>query len=93
MKASGQTTRLIDQAIQELFNSGQLYLLRKAALNRNGSIIPKGNTLFVDPDHRMSNQAQNDFVYRVMKRLEFEHSGSHKIKTLAVDYVHIIVPK
>ncbi len=32
---------------------------------------------------------QNDFVYRFLKRLEFEHKGSHKIKKMAVDYIHV----
>jgi len=91
MRRSGQTTRLIDQAVQELFKKGQLFLLRKAALNRSRSIVPENSDLLVDPDHRMSNQAQNNFVYRVMKRLEAEHYGSHKIKTMTVDYIHITI--
>jgi len=90
MRASGQTTRLIDEAVQHLFNTGQLFLLKKTALNKQRSFIPEGGLLFVDPDHRMSNQAQNNFIYRVMKRLEFEHSGSHKIKTISKDYIHVI---
>lgn len=90
MKRSGQTTRLIDKAIQEFFNKGQLFLLKKTALRRSGSLIPNGHSLFIDPDHLMSNRAQEDFIYRVMKRLEFEHSGSHKIKTINKDYIHVI---
>jgi hypothetical protein len=88
---SGQTTRLIDQAVQVLFNSGGLYLVKKNALRRSSSIVPNGQTLFIDPDHMMSNRAQENFIYRVMKRLEAEHHGSHKIKTINKDYIHVIV--
>jgi hypothetical protein len=90
MRASGQTTRLIDSAIQQLFNTKHLYLLKKQALRRSISIIPAGAMLFVDPDHKMSNQAQQNFIYRVLKRLESEHYGSHKIKTISKDYIHVI---
>jgi len=91
MRRSGQTTRLIDDAVQELFTKGELFLLRKNAISKSSSIVTKTATVFVDPDHRMGNQAQNDFVYRAMRRLEFEHRGSHKIKKLAVDYIHIVI--
>ena len=90
MRRTGKTTRLIDQAIQSLFANDQLYLLKKQAISKFRNIIKDGSTLFVDPDHRMSNQAQQNFIYRVMKRLEFEHKGSHKIKTINKDYIHVI---
>lgn len=88
MRRTGKTTRLIDQAIQSLFANGQLYLLRKHALGKFRNIIKDGSTLFVDPDHKMSNMAQNDFVYKVMKRLEFEHTEGYTAKTDR-DYIHI----
>ena len=88
MRRTGKTTRLIDQAIQSLFNNGQLYLLRKHAVGNFRNIIKNGSTLFVDPDHKMSNMAQNEFVYRVMKRLEFEHTQSCTMK-MNKDYIHI----
>ena len=53
--------------------------------------LPEKEKLFVDTDHRMSNLAQEDFVYRVMKRLESEHNSTHKIKTINRDYIHVIV--
>lgn len=90
MRRSGQTTRLIDQSIQELFNKGKLFLLKKNALRRSAGIVPVGQTLFIDPDHMMSNRAQEEFIYRVLKRLESEHKGSHKIKTISKDYIHVI---
>jgi hypothetical protein len=88
MRQTGKTTRLIDQAIQSLFANNQLYLLRKHALGKFRNIIKDGSTLFVDPDHKMSNMAQNDFIYRVMKRLEFEHFGTY-IMIPNKDYIHI----
>ena len=93
MRRTGKTTRLIDQAIQSLFANDQLYLLKKQALNKFRNIIKDGSTLFVDPDHRMSNQAQYDFIYRVMKRLEVEHAGTYKLKTVSKDYIHVITIK
>lgn len=90
-RRSGQTTRIIDAAIKELFTKGELYLLKKTAFYKNRSVTPAGKTQFVDPDHKMSNQAQYDFIYRVMKRLEAEHKGFHKIKTINKDYIHVIV--
>lgn len=89
MRRSGQTTRLIDKAIQELFTKGKLYLVKKSALNRSNSIVPNTNSLFVDPDHKMSNQAQQEFIYRTLKRLEIEHCKSHKINTMSKDYIYI----
>ena len=93
MRCSGQTTRLIDEAIQYLFTNGKIYLLKKTALNKANYFLPEKEKLFVDPDHRMSNQAQQNFIYRVMKRLESEHYGSHKIKTISKDYIHVIAIK
>lgn len=91
MRRSGQTTRLIDQAIQHLFTNRQLYLLKKSALSKANYFLPEKETLFVDPDHKMCNQAQQNFIYRVMKRLESEHLGSHKIKTISKDYIHVVI--
>jgi hypothetical protein len=90
MRASGQTTRLIDEAIQYLFTKGQVYLLKKTALSKANYFLPQKEKLFVDPDHRGNNMAQNNFIYRVLKRLESEHYGSHKIKTISKDYIHVI---
>ena len=70
MRCSGQTTRLIDEAIQYLFTNGSIFLLKKSGLKRSNYFLTEKEKLFVDPDHRMSNLAQEDFVYRVMKRLE-----------------------
>jgi hypothetical protein len=91
MRASGQTTRLIDEAIQYLFTKGQIYLLKKTALSKANYFLPEKEKLFVDPDHKGNNIAQNNFIYRVMKRLEFEHSESHKIKTISKDYIHVTI--
>lgn len=90
IKKSGQTTRLIDNAIQHLFKNSNLYLLKKNAIKRSNSIVPNNCFVFIDPDHKMSNQAQQNFIYRVLKRLESEHSESHKIKTISKDYIHVV---
>lgn len=89
MNRSGQTTRLIDQAVQSLFDKSELFLLRKSILQRSGSIVKNGLPVFIDPDHKMSNRAQQDFIYRVMRRLESEHSGSIEFAKTSKDYIHI----
>lgn len=89
MKRSGQTTRLIDSAIQSLFEKGELFLFKKCGLKK-ASLVLKNTPFFLDPDHRGNNMVQNDFVYRVMKRLESEHLLSHKIKAINKDYIHVI---
>jgi len=91
MRRSGQTTRLIDEAIQYLFTKGQVYLLKKTALSKANYFLPEKEKLFVDPDHKMANQAQNDFIYLMMKRLEFEHERSFKIISITKDVIHLKV--
>lgn len=91
MRASGQTTRLIDEAIQYLFTKGQIYLLKKTALSKANYFLPEKEKLFVDPDHKMANQAQNDFIYQMMKRLEFEHERSFKTISITKDVIHLKV--
>lgn len=93
IRASGKTTRLVDNAIQHLFKNSNLYLLKKNAIKRSNSIVPNGSFVFIDPDHKMCNQAQQEFIYRVLKRLEAEHYSTHKIKTINRDYIHVIVKK
>lgn len=68
MRRSGKTTRLIDTAIQALFERGELHL----SLNDNVK------SDFLDPDSRKGNKAQRDFVDRLIKRLSIEHSGSYQ---------------
>lgn len=91
MRRSGQTTRLIDQAIQYLFTNGQIYLLKKTALSKSSYFLPEKEKLFVDPDHKMANQAQYDFIYHTMKRLEYEHERSFKIHSITKDLIHLKV--
>lgn len=93
MRRSGETTRMIDEAVQYLFENGELYLFKKCGFKIASRNHIDSQKIFVDPDHKMSNQAQQDFIYRVMKRLEAEHNGSHKIKTMSKDYIHVITVK
>ena len=86
---TGKTTRLIDSAIQYLFKNKQLYLFRKQGISKAKRIIPPGENLFIDPDHSSSNMAQQDFVYRFLRRLEIEHRNSCKIDMQNRDYIHI----
>jgi len=89
MRATGETTRLIDQAIQYLFEHKQLYLVRKQGISKSARNIPSNETIFIDPGHSGTNMAQQNFIYRVLRRLEIEHALSCKIDMQHRDYIHI----
>jgi len=88
-RKTGKTTKLIDEAIQYLFNTGELYLFRRGKLVEN-SKIPRDTRLFVDPDHARENRAQEEFITRLVGRLRLEHYNSVNLFS-NVSYVHIEV--
>ncbi len=81
MRRSGKTTRLVDEAIQQLFEVGNLYLPTSNDIQTGfGKYLYDPDLVklmqkFIDPDFRPGNQAQLDFIERVNKRLESEHYG------------------
>lgn len=78
-RRSGKTTRLIDEAIQYLFKNKTLYLFTDIGLSSTPSVT-KEKTVFIDPDHRFGNNAQRDFIHRILRRLEIEHAGCTTLK-------------
>mgnify|MGYP000570683064 CR=1 FL=1 len=71
MRRSGKTTRLIDQAVQTLFQKRELYL---CSFHNDKSDL-------LDPDSAPGNHAQRNFVDRLLDRLSIEHNEScYKIK-------------
>jgi hypothetical protein len=70
MRRTGKTTRLIDAAIQSLFEKKELRL----SLNHDVK------SDFLDQDSTPGNQAQRNFVERLVKRLSTEHSYCCEIK-------------
>ena len=80
MRRTGKTTRLIDEAIQYLFKNKTLYLFTDIGISTSTPSVPKEEIVFIDPDHRRGNNAQRDFIYRVLGRLEIEHKNCVTIK-------------
>lgn len=84
MRRDGKTTRLIDSAIQELFNKGMVYIpngeIARRLMSRDGrrgytDEVFRSRIKYIDPDFR-HNMAQDNFVKRFRDRLVFEH-GEH----------------
>ena len=69
MRRSGKTTRMVDEAIQHLFNNK----------NINLHLTIFGKSDFVDVDAERHNLAQKYFIDMLIKRLENEHRGAFKI--------------
>lgn len=83
MRRSGKTTRLIDQAVQHLFDKGRVVVPISGLDNVDRSIRgdDPSTDIFFDPDSfnyeemRSRPIAQRDFAYRLKSRLEIEHPG------------------
>lgn len=69
MRRSGKTTRLVDEAIQYLFNNKSVNL----------HITDFSKSDFVDLDAERHNLAQKYFIDMLIKRLQNEHYGAFKI--------------
>lgn len=65
MRRSGKTTRLIDNTIQKLFTQGMVVI---------------GEAYIKDADAQEHNTAQEDFVKRLLRRLEMEHDGYFEVE-------------
>ena len=84
MRRSGKTTRLIDEAVQLLFEHGEITILNNYKLFNRRSEWKRGLTdkqielrlKLVDYDAREDNQAQYYFIDGLKRRLYNEHRGS-----------------
>ena len=79
MRRSGKTTRLIDKAVQHLFEKGSIRILLNNEIF-NEEITSKMTDKekadyfeFVDQDAAKGNYAQRDFLDRFSNRLLYEH--------------------
>lgn len=74
MRASGKTTRTVDEAIQKLFKYGVIIIPfnigNKQFVNERNKDI-----LVIDSDAKVGNQAQREMCARLRKRLHSEHNG------------------
>jgi len=82
MRQTGKTTRLVDEAVQYLFEHGSIRILTNSEIyNPNfmrGFRPEQVDTFlkFIDQDSRPDNKAQYNFIDMLNRRLATEHSGS-----------------
>lgn len=82
MRRSGKTTRLIDQAVQHLFEHGYIRILMNSEIYREDfyrSFKPEQIEhfkKFIDPDATPDNRAQIHFVEALSHRLAYEHGNA-----------------
>lgn len=79
MRRSGKTTRLIDKAVQHLFEKGSIQILLNNEIfneditNKMTDEEKANHFEFVDQDAAKGNYAQRDFLDRFSNRLLYEH--------------------
>jgi hypothetical protein len=81
MIQNGKTTRLIDEAIQELFKNGAIVVpdqckLKDKDYRKTMARQFPDTKIFVDPDAADRNKAQFHFKRRLLTRLYSEHARS-----------------
>jgi hypothetical protein len=82
MRHTGKTTRLVDAAVQYLFEHGSIRILINSEIynpNFMRGFRPEqvdAFLIFIDPDSRPDNKAQHHFIEMLNRRLATEHSGS-----------------
>ena len=77
MRRLGRTTRLVDNAIQTLFQEGEIFIPDSSWLESNGRGFTKEEiekrNLFIDVEG--TGFSQKYFLRRLMRRLNAEHPG------------------
>lgn len=82
MRQSGKTTRLVDAAVQYLFEHGSIRILQNSEIYNPyfmRGYKPEQVDMFlkfIDPDARPDNGAQRYFIEALTRRLATEHGGS-----------------
>lgn len=81
MRQSGKTTRLVDAAVQYLFEHGYIKILTNFEIFNQKFMRgyrPEQVDMFlrfIDPDTRPDNRAQQYFIEALDRRLASEHGG------------------
>jgi hypothetical protein len=88
-RRNGKSTRLIDEAIQELFKNKELFLITKQGIE-NGNKDPKFKKRFIDGSEHDKFLYQNRFISRFEQRLKNEHESCYDIGVFE-DYYHFKV--
>lgn len=91
MRRDGKTTRLVDEAIQHLFVTGNLYIPSAGGIELEGVFeeLPHTEQMFIDPDHKPDNMAQTNFTQRFISRLKIEHDPKYYQIKKDKYYIHV----
>lgn len=74
MRRSGETTRLVDEAIQHLFKVGVAVVPNSIPRLNRGFLLGNSSNVFIDPDSESDNEAQLELARRIYARLNLEHT-------------------
>lgn len=78
MRTSGRTTRLIDEAIQTLFNTGELHILKGHSVNalshHTRGLPDRVRANMYDFTDSLEPRAQDLFIWKILNRLKTEHT-------------------
>ncbi len=87
MRRTGKTTRLIDGAVQALFDNGKIIVPTRNQVfdsydkwKRGLSSEQINDLAFIDPDISDANEAQSFFLKSLRRRLNIEHPGAFEEK-------------
>lgn len=82
MRRSGKTTRLVDKAVQLLFEDGNVFIPQAGFLERRDNLggytkeqIEKMRWMVDDYEGKQSNKMQSRLRQILIKRLQSEHQG------------------
>ncbi len=75
MRKSGKTTRTIDDAIQALFEKGEIRVPSHHELERVDGLRGYKVTNVIDVDWYKSSKVQNDLLQRILMRLDVERTS------------------
>lgn len=79
MRRTGRTTRVIDVAIQKLFENGCIVIPSRDNLTEGRNLYVKGKSekiiqdLVIDPDYNEGSSVQIVLFEKILRRLEVEH--------------------
>ena len=88
-RRTGKTTRMVDQAIQELFRYGRIRIPNQSDILNSVHITnmaPQYTYVIIDPDYIEDTHIQQDLFKKIVKRLDNEHKVN-----LSVDFKNNII--
>lgn len=91
MRASGRTTRIVDEAIQTLFTNGEIKVVSRTELSKEDNLLDLSTTI---TDHYHTSEAAKEVFERILLRLRTEHPRSPlKIcsKTMKINLIRYVM--